>query len=168
MEILTTLGINPQVILANIISFLLLLWLLKKFMLAPLGSIIHDRKAEIESSYQKIAEETAKVEQAQTDLNNRLAAIEIEARSKIEEAGQQAAKLKDDILAEARAQAEQVKERGIQDIERERDKALQSIREHVANLVVQTGEKLLGEAITPGKHHELISKTLDQLESSKN
>lgn len=162
-----TLGIDQTVILTNIISFILLYLLLKKYMVAPVSDILRERKAEIERSYQRISEETARAEQLQADLNARLTEIEAEGRARIQEATAGANRLKDEILAEARAQAEQVKERGIADIEREREKALQSIREHVADLVAQASEKIIGESLSDARHRELINNTLDQLEASR-
>lgn len=168
MEILKTLGIEPEVIVANAISLLLLLWVLMKVMIKPIGAVLRDRREEIESSYQRIREETAKVEQTQAEVNRRLTEIETEARARIQEAGAEASRMKDQILAEARTQAEQVKERGIQDIERERDKALQSIRQEVADLVVQASEKVLGASMDDERHRDLIKSAIGDLENLKN
>ncbi|MCC6484827.1 MAG: F0F1 ATP synthase subunit B [Armatimonadetes bacterium] len=163
-----TLGIDQAVIVTNIISFLLLYLLLKKYMIGPVSGILAQRRSDIESSYQRIADETAKVQQLQTELDSRLTEIEAEGRAKIQEATASANRMKDEILAEARAHAEQVKERGVADIERERDKALQSIREHVADLVAQASSKIVGESLDDSRHRALIKSALDELEASKN
>lgn len=168
MELLHTLGIDPAVILTNIISFLLLVWLLKRFMIGPISEVLRQRRDDIDEGYRKITDETARLAQSQADLDRRLTEIETEARTKIQDAAAQGARLKDEILAEARAQAEQVKERGIADIERERDKALASIREHVAGLVVQASEKVLQREIGGDKHRDLIQQTISQMENLKN
>lgn len=168
MEILKTLGIDAKIIVSSIISFLLLLWLLGKFLVKPINGVIEERKSEIESSYKRISEDTARVEARQLELDRRLSEIEAEARSKIEEAAAQASRMKDQIVAEARAEAEKVKERGIQEIEREREKALQSIRENVAELVLKAGEKLLSQEMNDARHRELIASTLDDLGNLKN
>jgi len=168
LEILKTLGIEPDVILVNIISFLLLWWLLAKTLVNPITGILKNRRDEIEGSYQRISDETAKAEKTRAELEVRLQEIEVEARARIEQAGAEAARMKDQMLAQARTEAEQVKERGIQEIERERDKALQSIRQHVADLVLQTSQKVIGASVTDATHRELISQTLDRLEGLKN
>jgi len=162
-QLFETLGIDPQVILANIISFLLLLWLLSKVMVKPLSSVLSQRREEIESAYQRIADENTRIEQTQADLSRRMDEIESEARAKIEEAGAAANRLREDILSEAREQADKVRERCVQDIEREREKALQSIREHVADLVAQASEKIIAQSMTDQKHREMIAAALDGL-----
>lgn len=164
MEILHTLGINPQVILANVISFLLLYWLLAKFLFPPVRTIMRERREGIESSYRNIEEQMAAAERRQAELDQKLTQIEVDARARIEQAGAEAAKMRDEILHAARSEADKIRERGISDIERERDKALLSIRQHVADLVLQTSEKVLGQTISDDRHRELISHTLDQVE----
>lgn len=168
MELLHTLGIDPQVILTNIISFLLLVWLMGKYMVGPISEVLRQRREDIDEGYRKITGETARLAQSQADLDKRLTEIETEARSKIQEAAAQGAQLREEMLTAARAQADQVKERGIADIERERDKALASIRENVAGLVVQASEKVLQQSISAEKHHDLIQQTIGQMENLKN
>lgn len=168
MELLHTLGIDPRVILTNIISFLLLVWLMGKYLVGPISEVLRQRREEIDEGYRKITDETARLAQLQSDLDKRLTEIETEARSKIQEAALQGAQLKEEILTAARAQAEQIKERGIADIERERDKALASIRKNVAALVVQASEKVLQQSISAEKHHDLIQQTIFQMENLKN
>lgn len=168
MEILHTLGINTQVILANVISFLLLYWLLSKFLFPPVRSIMRERKEGIEASYRNIQEQMAKAESRQAELDQRLTQIEADARTRIEQAGAEASKMRDEILKAARDEADRIRDRGIGDIERESEKALQTIRQHVADLVVQTSEKVLGQTISDDRHRQLIAQTLDQVEGSRN
>lgn len=168
MAVLETLGIDPQIIIANIISFLLLLWLFKAFAYKPISGVMAERRNEIEQSFQRIEQETSRVQQAQADIDRRLTEMEAESRRRIEEAAREGSQLKDQILAEARQQAEQVKERGIQDIERERDKALQALREQVADLVAQATEKVLSESMTDERHRQMISRAIEQVETSRN
>ncbi len=167
-QLLTTLGIDTKVIFTYIISFIILYIVLKKVMIGPISGMLKERRDEIEGSFARISDETAKVEALQADLNRRLAEIEAEGRVKIQEAIAYANKMRDELLAEARTQADQVKERGIAEIENEREKALQTIREHVASLVAQASAKVIGQSMDDTRHHELINQTLDQLENTRN
>ena len=72
------------------------------------------------------------------------------------------------MLARALGRAEEGKWLGIAGIERERDKALASIRENFAGLVVQASEKVLQQSISAEKHHDLIQQTIGQMENLKN
>ncbi len=82
--------------------------------------------------------------------------------------GAEGARLKDQMLAEAREAVERMRERGVQEIEQERDKALAQIREHVADLVAQATERIIGQTLDDPGQHALIQRTLEQLSGERN
>ncbi len=162
-QLFEALGIDPQVILANIISFLLLLWLLSKVLVRPISGILKQRREEIETSFRRIEEENARIQEEQVRLQRRLDEIEAEARARIEQAGAEGARLKEQIIAEAQAEVERMRRRGVQEIEQERDKALTQIREHVADLVAQATERIIGQTLDDPGQRSLIQRTLEQI-----
>ncbi len=56
MEIFESLGINWKILLGQIINFLLVLYLLKRFVLKPFLKILNERKEKIERGIEKTAE----------------------------------------------------------------------------------------------------------------
>src|SRR5579872_4006433 len=115
MEIIKNFGINPLLIAAEIINFLIIMYVLKKFLYKPIFSILKKREKAIqdgiknaEESKKKLAE--AKVEESHilSNANKKAIATIEEARSEafeIIQSAQETAKKQAQIaLDEARAQ----------------------------------------------------------------
>ena len=119
MEILGKIGIDIKLLIAQIINFGLLLWLLKKFLYAPI--IRRIEKDERELNEAKIQKEKLEKEKAQfqEQKTKELA----EARKKAE-----------GIVAEAQNLAEKSEERAQEETEKEKKKVLQQIRSRLENI----------------------------------
>lgn len=119
MEILGNLGIDIKLLIAQIINFGLLLWLLKKFLYAPIIRRIEKDERELnEAKNQKEKLEKEK-QQFQEQKIKELA----EARKKTES-----------IIAEAQNLAKKIEERAQKETEEEKEKILQQIRSRLRNI----------------------------------
>ena len=110
---------------------------------------------------------TAAAEQLKSQLDARLAAIEAEARTKIQAAIKEAQAAKDDMLAEARARVEDTIRRGQDDLAREREKILAEIREQTVDLSIAAAGKIIGESLDQARHRKLVNDFIDQIGSAK-
>ena len=155
-ELLEQLAINPQLILVNIIGFLILLWLLKKFLYRPIGQMLESRKAEIQDTYAAAEAQRASMEEMRKDYERKVAGIEAEATAKIQAAVKEAQGIRDEIVNEARAKAESILDRGAEEIQREKQKAIVELREEVANLAIGASSKLLERDMDDNAHRKLI------------
>ena len=157
-QILHMLGIEPKAILVQIAGFLVLLWLLKRFLFGPVSNMMDARQAEIQSTLNKLEEDRNAIEAEKAELQKRLDSIQREAQERIREALKEAQQMKDEILAEARSQAERIVENGRLEVQRERDKALVVLREQVAELAVESAGKILGRVLDDDIHRRLVAE----------
>lgn len=119
MEILGKVGVDIKLLIAQIINFGLLLWLLKKFLYTPIVKRIEEDEREInEAKIQKEKLEKEK-EQFQKQKTKELA----EARKKAE-----------DIIAEAYHLAEKIEKKAKEKIEKEKKAAISQAKEHLKTL----------------------------------
>ncbi len=157
-QILHDLHINGADLLVNIIGFLIVWWVLARFVFGPIRSIKAAREKEIAQSRRE------EMEALRKEYEQRLAQIEKEQRDRIEEATRQAHLAREQILAEARAESEKLIARGQAEIAREREKAMVELRDQVADLAIEAAEAVLRASLDDAHHRKLAREFLDDLE----
>jgi F-type H+-transporting ATPase subunit b len=76
----------------------------------------------------------------------------------------QAEDLRKELEAKAREQAEGLVAKARAEIQQERAKAVEDLREQVADLAVMAAERIIGESLDAKKHRELIERTIEEAE----
>jgi F-type H+-transporting ATPase subunit b len=163
--ILQTLGIQWQGILIQICGFILCFLILRRFLFGPLQSALNLRRNEIKGAYDRIDEQQREMDQRRADLEQRLASIESEARERIQNALNEANGMKEQILADARDQADRALEQGRQMIRMEQEKAFAQLREEMANLAVSAAGKLIEENMNEDRHRRLVTDFIARMEN---
>jgi F-type H+-transporting ATPase subunit b len=151
-------------ILTQIIGFLLLLWLLKKFAWKPILQLLETRRNKIGAEFDKIEVTKQEVAQLKQEYELQLKTIEAQARQKILDAVQEGQKIAAEIQEQARNDSRQIIEKAKQNIELEIAKAKVELRNEIVNLTLQATEKMLVEKLDAQKHRELILHYIDSLD----
>jgi len=165
MEALKALGLDWRVLLVQIVTFLVLLWLLRRFLFGPVSALMASRTTEVKRRLDDAEQQQARAEQIRQELEQRLAAIAEEARQKMQEAVQEARATRERLLAEARSDAQQVLERAQEEMRREQRRALLDLRNDVADLAIAAAQKAVGVGLDDAKHRQAISDFLVRLEA---
>lgn len=163
MEILKNFGIQPTLLLAQIVNFLIILFLLKKFFYKPIVKALEDRKKKIEESLvnaqlieeklQKTEEKSTQIlDQAKTDAQNLITQAKQEAQRVADDASQQARTTIEQSLIEAKSQIEAQKAQMQKDLEKE-----------TLGLVAEVVKKLLGRTLKDNERRQLTEKTISQI-----
>ncbi len=166
-ELFHELGIDPKIIASQIIGFVLLWMLLKKFLFGPVMGLVQSRANEIKGTYDQADAQLAAAEQLKVDLDARLAGIEAEARTRIQAAIKEAQVAKDDMLAEAKTRVDGMLKRGEEDLAREREKILAEIRGQTVDLSIAAASKIIGESLDEARQRKLVNDFIDQIGSAK-
>ena len=157
------LQLDLQQIISQSLSFLLLLWVLRRFAWRPLLSLLDARRAKIEGDLRHAAQQKADVERLSAQLNQRLAAIDEEARAKIQQAVLEGRRIGMEVQEEARAQAQGILAKSRETIELELAKAKVSLRDEMADMTMETVERLLKRKLNPETDRQLVTSILDEL-----
>jgi len=165
MDLLKLLSTNE--IVAQIISFLLLMTLLRIFAWKKLLKLLDDRRARIASEFKKIEDAKAALEKMRSDYDKKLADIEAGSRAMIQEAVNEGKKVSQEIKEAARQEARTILDKAQENIENELSKAKQELKQKVVELTLGTTEKLLKEKLTEERDKKLASDFLDELEKVK-
>jgi len=154
------LGINGPFLLAQIINFIILFVLLRRFVYPPLLNMLDARK-------QRIAEGLAAADMARKDAEAErarlMAQIESEradAQRRIAGASAQAERVKADILADARREAEEIKARAVTDAEAEKQRILGEAQKQIAELAMLATERVVRRGIDESLQNQLIADFL--------
>jgi F-type H+-transporting ATPase subunit b len=103
------------------------------------------------------------MERMRDEYEQRITNIEAEARERIQVAVREAHVARDDLLAQARAQAEQMLERARLEVGHEKEKAMQEIRDLVADLATGAAARILNKELDAQSHRQLIDDVIDSV-----
>ena len=152
-----------QQILSQALSFLLLLWVLKRFAWKPLLGVLDARRARIEEDLRQAAATKDEMRRAQEELVQRLAKINEEAREKIQAAVQDGRRMASEIQEDARAQAQAILAKSNEAIALELAKAKVSLRDEIADMTVDAVERILRQRCDTDADRKLIASIIDEL-----
>lgn len=164
-SILQALGINFKVVALQALVFLALLWVLIKFLFAPVRQILAAREQEVKGHLDQARTQQAEAEKARADLQHRLETIHEEARQHMREAAAESKVAHDRALAEAREEAQKLLQRAASEIALEKRKAIAELREEVANLALHAASKALREDLDEGTQRRVVDRAIADLEA---
>ena len=144
-------------------SFLLLIFLVKKYAWGNITSVLDERAEKISSDIDGAEEARKKAEELASKRETELAGSRTEAKTIIENAKETAEKSKADILAEAKLEAGRLKDKANQEIAQNKAEALQSVKGDVADLTISLAGKIISQNLDGQTHKELIDQYIDQL-----
>jgi F-type H+-transporting ATPase subunit b len=153
-----------KALLTQVVGFLIVLWLLKKYAWDGLLKFIEHRRETIANEFETIETTKAEAEALRTQFETELSEIESTRRSRIQEAAQEALGLANDIKEEARQEAVELRVKTKQDIGLELDKANATLRDRMVSAVITTTEMLIKERLDSDKHKELINGFLNDVD----
>lgn len=144
-------------------SFLLLIFLVKKFAWNNINDILESRAKKITDDIDGAESARQKAEELASKREEELAGSRKEAASIVENAKETAEKNKSQILSEATQEAVRLKEKAQQEIAHNKEEALNSIKGDVADLTVNLASKLLSQQLDAEGQRQLIDRYLDEL-----
>ena len=152
-------------ILAQMLNFFILVWILARFAYKPLVSMMQERKERIAKDLVDAEAARNEAEQFKADYAAQIANARQEAQQIVEKAVQQAEATTREQLAVAREQIEREKERARQDIVNERDRAMNNLRNEVISLSVAMATKVVAKDMDSETNTKLIEDAIAKLDS---
>ena len=144
-------------------SFLLLIFLVKKYAWGNITSILDARAEKITNDIDEAEAARKKAEELAAKREAELAGSRQEATTILETAKETAAKNKAHILSEANQEALRLKEKAQLEISQNKEEAMNSIKGDVADLTVNLAGKLLSQQLDSEGHRQLIDRYLNEL-----
>ncbi len=150
-------------LIAQILNFIVLLWVLAKFAYKPLIKAMNDRRNRIindlDSAEQtRLDAEALKVQYVEQMANARQEATEI-----VDKANKVAQNLHDEFIEQARAEKDAMMATAKERIEQDKKQALVDIRTQVIALSTQIASKVVNQKLNSTEDQKLVAEATDQV-----
>lgn len=153
-------GWNILVTICNtIITFLIV----KKFLFKPVRKILAARAEEVQAMYDQAEADRAEAAAMKKDYTESIANAKAEAAQITQSATRRATVRSEEILAEASRQATDLKKKAEQSIEMERKKAMNEIKDEIADLSIMIASKVVEKDINEADHKRMIEDFIDKV-----
>jgi F-type H+-transporting ATPase subunit b len=149
----------------QVLNFLLLLYLLNRFLFKRVFALVDERKAKIEQGLEDAQAAARDRELARAEREAAVAEARKEAAEMLASANKVATDTRNEILAEARAEAEKVTERARAEINAEKDRAMADLRAQVADLALDAASKLIRSDMNATTQRRLVEEFLAEVSS---
>jgi F-type H+-transporting ATPase subunit b len=162
-QIAHTFGVDWPHLIAQIISFSIVCFLLQRFAYKPVLKILEERRRQIEqgvANTKKIADELAKTEVRRQEI---LTQTNEQITKLIEEARTAAARVKDEETQKAIAAAEQILAQSREAAEQDYARMLADLKREIGRLVVQATTTVTGKILSPEDQRRLDEETAAQI-----
>jgi F-type H+-transporting ATPase subunit b len=156
-------GINTPDIIAQIISFCVVAFLLYKFFFKPTLATIDERQSKIEDGLRYTEEMKAKLAEAEKETAEVMKKASLEAQRIIVEARDSGKALLEKQTQEATAKAQDILAKTEQAIELERKKMLADVRDEISRLVVLTTSRVLSKDLPEDEKQKYAESAAKEL-----
>lgn len=154
------LGLNVQLLVEQGLAFLLLVFVLGKFVYPALVKAIDDRRAAIEAGLQEAKESQEALEKAEAKVTELLEEARKEADDILARTHQEAASVVADAETKAKTRAEQIVADARQQLNVDVTKAREVLKKDTVELVALATERIVGEKLDDRKDADLVKKAL--------
>jgi len=159
------LNIDPKVLFLQTMAFIALVIVFRVFLFKPVMDVLDARRAEVDSGYKNAEDRLRDAQELKAEYQRHMAEVEEETRAKITEALKQGQSMRDEIISDSRAKADEILGKAQEEIRREKESALTELRTKVADLAVGAAGKIIDERLDEAKHRDLVSRFIDDLGS---
>ena len=162
-QIAQTFGVVWPQLIAQIVSFSIVCFLLQRFAYKPVLSMLEQRRKQIEegvANTKKIADDLA---QAEARRQETLAQTNEQINKLLEEARAAAARVKDEETQKAVAAAEEILAKSREAAEQDYARMLADLKRELGRLVVQATTTVTGKILTPEDQRRLDEETAAQI-----
>jgi F-type H+-transporting ATPase subunit b len=164
-QIARTFGVDWQHLIAQIISFSIVCYVLYRFAYRRVLAILESRRQQIAEGLSNAENIKAELARTEAQRQEKMAEVNAQATKMIEEARAAAKHVQEIETQKAITAAEQILVKAREAAERDHDRMLAELKREVGRLVVQTTAAVAGKILTPEDQQRLTEEAAKQLAS---
>jgi F-type H+-transporting ATPase subunit b len=149
---------------AQIVNFLVLVWLLKRFLYKPVISAMDDREQRIAARLEDAARAREEAENESRAFREKTEELKHAKEQLMEEASREVESWKQEHLDQARADVEESEKEWFRAIERERSSFLQDLRRRAGVHVYETAREVLAKLSGAELQEQIVDEFLEKLD----
>ncbi len=155
--------IDPFVVIAQIINFLILVALLKRFLYKPIAQAMEARSQRIERQLATAAAKEKDAEAEKELYRQKQQDLEAQKQAWLEQAQQEVEQEKEKLTQQARAEVNLARSQWYENFEQDRQKFTRQLRDRLSEQVVLTSRKALSDLANANLEAQIIETFIDRL-----
>ena len=161
--------LNPDLglMITTIITFVLLVFILKSAAWKPILDGINEREEKIRGDLERAEKSQAEAESLRKKYEEQLNDAQRSIQDMVAQARKDGEKAKADLVAAAKAESEKILEKGRRDLAGETEKLRSELRAEVAGLSIAVTEKILNRTLDPNVQKEVLNDSIKILAEVK-
>lgn len=156
------LNLDVKQIIIQIIAFLIMFWVLKRYGWQPLLDVLEARRKKIQDEFDSIAAQKEDVKSLNEQYEAKLKEVHAEGRKKIQEAIAEGHQISLKIQQDAQSQAKEIITKAKAEISSEISQANNQLKNDIVNLVMDTTEKILQKKLDDSSQKKLIADFVEE------
>jgi F-type H+-transporting ATPase subunit b len=157
---------SPGLMIWTLVIFGITLFILKRYVFGPVGQAIEKRRADIAASIEEAERSRDEATSLLEDYKTRLAEARREADALRQQGRVDGERQAQEIIASAQQQRERVLADAEQQISAEARAAASGLRDDVATLALMAAEKVSRRSLNDDDHRRLIEEAIDEADLS--
>lgn len=156
--------IDISQIISQIVGFLLLYWILKKFAWKPFARILDERKEKIRGEFERIQKKNGEVQKLFEEYYLKEKQFDLKIKLKMEEAVQQGKDMAIEIEKDAKKRATKILKQAEAEAQKEIAKQSAKIKEEIISTASLMAERISGEKTDISRQGHFIQDVVDKAE----
>ncbi len=156
-------GVNPWTALFVLLNTLTIFFVGKKYLFGPVTKIIEDRQKEIDDLYASAGKAEADAKAMQAEYQQKLTAAAETGDRLVKEAVARGQAREEEILRQANAEANAIREKAAADIAQEKKKAINEAKDEISDMAMAIAGKVVGRNMTSADNAREIDRFIDEL-----
>ena len=156
------LGLDPVALLWQLLAFALLVFLLYKLLYRPVLRMLDERSERVRKGMEDAAKAREMAERAQEEFEKRIAEARKDGQDIVAQATQMSERLRQEILDQARAEAQQLIQKERERFTQEREQSMADLKAQVADLSILAAQKVIGASLDEKTQRKLVADFLSE------
>lgn len=156
MALLSALGIDLSVIIAQLINYGILIVALTVLLYRPILKLLDERRERIRKSMEDAKRLEQQVKNMEKDHQKSMKELDTKASAILANAKKQAESVKTDLLAAAQKEVDALLERGRKQLEDEKRSLVSDLEKTVSQVAVKLAGKVLEREFSPGDQQRIV------------
>lgn len=167
MEILDLFGVNWKLMLAQLVNFAIVVFVLWRFAIKPLMKVMEERNKEISQGLADATLAADKLQNTEKEIKAKLSETKLEAMAILEKGHKQNELDRQTSLTKTKEEVKQVVDKAKEQIQAEKEKMVKAVQKEAAALLVESLDKILANGLSQEIDQKYIKKSLAELEHEK-
>ncbi|MBO4618343.1 MAG: F0F1 ATP synthase subunit B [Lachnospiraceae bacterium] len=163
MKVQDLVTIDPWTLIAQLLNLFIQVMLIKKFLFKPIREVLAKRKALADAELADAAKAKEEAEALKSEYEESMKQARDKANDILNTAQKSASQQSEEIIREANAQAVSIKAKAERDIEQERRKAVNEIKDEIGDMAMEIAGKVIGREINSSDHEKLIDDFINKV-----